>query len=156
MRSLSFVESGSAAGGPERTASGRPRSQHRARCRRLIALLMLGLFSSPVVGGGDGSQTGVAKIRFDMSVLDASGLYGPPDGLRALSYEFCIPNRPDTVAQVRSIDKSVAMHRARGRIGCTAKELLCIGHTHQPGYREVLAALSDLPYVVRIDQAFFE
>ena len=117
---------------------------------------MLGLFSLPVVGGGDGSQTGAAKIRFDMSVLDASGLYGPPDGLRALSYEFCIPNRPDTVAQVRSIDKSVAMHRARGRIGCSAKELLCIGHTHQPGHREVLAALSDLPYVVRIDQAFFE
>jgi len=96
--------------------------------------------------------------RFDsnLSVLDDSGLYGPTDGLRALDYEFCIPDRPDAVARVRSIDGSVRMHRARGRIGCVESELLCIGNTHQPGFREVLAALSRLPYLARIDQAFFE
>ncbi len=60
------------------------------------------------------------------------------------------------MARVRSIDKSVTMHRARGRIGCAASELLCIDNTHQPGFHEVLAALSRLPYVARIDQAFFE
>jgi hypothetical protein len=48
------------------------------------------------------------------------------------------------------------MHRARGRIGCVESELLFIGNTHQPGFREVLAALSRLPFVARIDQAFFE
>ncbi len=48
------------------------------------------------------------------------------------------------------------MHRARGRIGCAASELLCIGNTHQPGFHEALAALSRLPYVARIEQAFFE
>lgn len=123
---------------------------------RPAALLILCLFSLPAVGGGDGPEAAAAKIRFDLLVLDDSGLYGPTDGLRALDYEFCIPDRPDTVARVRSIDGSVRMHRARGRIGCVESELLCIGNTHQPGFREVLAALSRLPFVARIDQAFFE
>ena len=123
---------------------------------RPAALLILCLFSLPAVGGGDGPEAAAAKIRFDLSVLDDSGLYGPTDGLRALDYEFCIPDRPDTVARVRSIDGSVRMHRARGRIGCVESKLLCIGNTHQPGFREVLAALSRLPFVARIDQAFFE
>jgi hypothetical protein len=30
------------------------------------------------------------------------------------------------------------------------------GNTHQPGFRQVLAALSRLPTVARIEQAFFE
>jgi hypothetical protein len=104
----------------------------------------------------DGDEAPHARIRFDLTALDAAGLYGPPDGLRALSYEFCIPDRPDTLAEVRGIDASVRVQRARGRIGCVDGELLCIGHTHQPAYRDVLLALARLPYVVRIEQAFFE
>lgn len=119
-------------------------------------VLILCLLSLPALGAGDGLEVAAAKIRFDLSVLDDSGLYGPADGLRALDYEFCIPHRPDTVARVRSIDRSVTMHRARGRIGCDSSELLCIGNTHQPDFRRVLAALSRLPFVARIDQAFFE
>ena len=117
---------------------------------------MLGLLSLPACGGGDGLQGAGAKIRIDLSVLGASGLYGPADGLRALSYEFCIPDRPAAVVQVRALDKTVVMHRARGRIGCSDQQLLCIGHTHQRDFRTVLEALSALPYVARIDQAFFE
>ncbi len=127
-----------------------------SRRSRPAALLILCLLSLPAAGGGEGPEVAAAKIRFDLSVLDESGLYGPPDGLRALDYEFCIPDRSETVARVRSIDGSVRMHRARGRTGCAASELLCIGNTHQPGFRAVLAALSRLPYVARIDQAFFE
>jgi hypothetical protein len=108
------------------------------------------------MGGGDGAGLAGAKIRFDLSLLDDSGLYGPPDGLRALHYEFCIPDRPETVLQVRRIDGSVRVQRAPGRSGCSESELLCIGTTHQPGYREVLAGLARLPYVTRIEQAFFE
>ena len=96
------------------------------------------------------------KLRFDLSVLDDSSLYGPVDGLRPLDYELCIPERPDTVARVRSVNKSVTMQGARGRIGCNPSELLCIGNTHQPGFRQVLAARSRLSYMARIDQAFFE
>ncbi|MCK5191008.1 MAG: hypothetical protein KAR12_13230, partial [Methylococcales bacterium] len=31
------------------------------------------------------------KIEFDITKLNQQGLYGPADGLRSLSYEFCIP-----------------------------------------------------------------
>lgn len=124
--------------------------------RRSSIVLVLALLSLPAAGGGDASDRESAKIRFDLSRLDAAGLYGPPDGLRALSYEFCIPDRADRAARVREIDGSLEMHRSRGRVGCTDGELLCIGNTHQPGYREVLEALARLPYVTRIEQAFFE
>jgi hypothetical protein len=145
-----------AAAGADATTGDLSSRRPPGRDRRLWAFLMLGLLSLPAVGGGDGSLATSAKIRFDMSVLDASGLYGPPDGLRAMSYEFCIPDRPETAAEVRDLDKTVAMHKARGRIGCSNRQLLCIGHTHQADFRAVLEALSALPYVARIDQAFFE
>jgi hypothetical protein len=32
------------------------------------------------------------KITFDISKLDEYGLYGPPGGKQALSYEFYIPD----------------------------------------------------------------
>ena len=133
---------------------GLPRS--RGWNRRSWALLLLALLSLPAAGGGDGSLAASAKIRFDVTVLDPAGLYGPPDGLRALSYEFCIPDSRSTAAEVRALDKTVVMHKARGRIGCGDQQLLCIGHTHQRDFRAVLEALSALPYVARIDQAFFE
>jgi len=124
--------------------------------RRMLAALILSLLGMSAFAGGDEPPTAGGKIRFDVSMLDDSGLYGPPGGLRALSYEFCIPDRSDAVAQVRAIDASVSMQQAPGRIGCAAGELLCIGSTHQPGFRGVLAALAGLPFVARIDQAFFE
>ena len=139
-----------------RAGGASPTCTHNGTLGTPAAILILCLLSLPATGGGDGPEAAAAKIRFDLSVLDDSGLYGPADGLRALDYEFCIPDRPETVARVRSIDKSVTMHRARGRIGCNPSELLCIGNTHQPGFRQVLAALSRLPTVARIEQAFFE
>jgi hypothetical protein len=97
------------------------------------------------------------KITFDLSVLNRAGLYGPPSGLRALHYEFCIPANPDYEARVKAIDPTIVInHKSRGRIGCSAHEYLCLGSTHQPEFRRVLSQLARLPYVKRIDQAFFE
>ena len=31
------------------------------------------------------------KIELDLDALDTRGLQGPPDGLRSMAYEFCIP-----------------------------------------------------------------
>jgi len=42
------------------------------------------------------------------------------------------------------------------RIGCTGDQVLCIGETHQPGWRSVLVQLSALDYIDRIDQSFAE
>jgi hypothetical protein len=118
-----------------------------------VFLLLLGLCGP---GGADGPLAGAGKITFDLSLLDATGLYGPADGRRALHYEFCIPDRAQAAAQVRALDASLRLQRARGRIGCSGAELLCVGSTHQRGYREVLAGLARLPFVERIEQAFFE
>jgi hypothetical protein len=98
-----------------------------------------------------------AKIELDLAELNDEGLKGPPDGLRAVSYEFCIPNRPEYEAEVRRIDPQIAITPgARGRIGCRPDQVLCIGNTHQPEFRRVLFRLAALPYVERIVEAHFE
>jgi hypothetical protein len=96
-------------------------------------------------------------IRFDSSRLDEQGLVGPADGLRALSYEFCIPAVEAHVSEVESIDATIAIQRSSpGRIGCGEAEYLAIGNTHQADFRKVLARLSRLPYVDSIEEAHFE
>lgn len=98
-----------------------------------------------------------AKIGFDLSRLNDSGLRGPPDGLRALDYEFCIPSAERYVAEIKAIDPSAAVYsRSPGRIGCAEGQPLVIGNTHQPGFRTILKNLAALPYVTRIDESFFE
>jgi hypothetical protein len=97
------------------------------------------------------------KITFDLSSLDESGLYGPTDGKRALSYEFCIPDTVQNRAEVNRIDPTVKFFaQSPGRIGCGESENLCIGSTHQKDFRGVLQRLAELTYVQRIDESFFE
>jgi hypothetical protein len=98
-----------------------------------------------------------SKIGFDLNRVNIEGLQGPPDGLRALHYEYCIPDRPEALAQVRAIDPTLQTCRqSPGRIGCGEDELLCLGHTHQSGHREVLSQLARLNFVREIREAFFE
>ncbi len=97
-----------------------------------------------------------SKIRIDLSRLDADGLQGPPDGLRALHYEYCIPDRLEAIQAVTAIDRTLQIQRSPGRIGCGTAELLCLGHTHQPDHSRVLERLAALPYVAIIREAFFE
>jgi hypothetical protein len=100
---------------------------------------------------------GPAVIGFDLGSIDADGLIGPPDGKRALDYEFCIPRGEDYVVAVRAIDVTAQFFdRSRGRIGCGPQQILVIGHTHRPDFAAVLRRLAELPYVERIEQAYFE
>jgi len=97
------------------------------------------------------------RIHFDLAVFDAQGLFGPPDGLRAAAYEFCIPASPETIAEFRAIDPTVQiLPGSPGRIGCTADQYLCIGSTHQPGFRSVLVNLAQLEYVTHIELSVAE
>jgi hypothetical protein len=97
------------------------------------------------------------KITFDIFRLDESGLYGQPDGKRALSYEFCIPDTVQNRSEVKRIDPTVKFFAGSpGRIGCKEHENLCIGSTHQKDFRGVLQRLAELTYVQRIDESFFE
>ncbi len=106
--------------------------------------------SSPVLELSPGS--GSTSTR-----LDADGLQGAPDGLRALHYEYCIPDRPETIGEVTAIDPTLQIQRdSPGRAGCGVDELLCLGHTHQSGYRAVLERLAELPFVVNISETLFE
>lgn len=115
-----------------------------------------------VVCAGGSVQTPDARpdnpiIRFDLSRLNDDGLYGPPDGLRALDYEFCIPSGKKHVREIKAIDPSATVYpRSTGRIGCTSDQSLVIGNTRQPDFRTILKALAAQPYVTRIDQSFFE
>ena len=91
------------------------------------------------------------KIEFDLTPFGDDGLYGPPDGLRSLSYEFCIPARPTCRAEVESIDPTLQIHSASpGRVDCGPDRYLCIGHTHQLHFRNVLHRLARLEYIERI------
>ena len=97
------------------------------------------------------------KIHFDLTMLNDEGLYGAPDGLQALSYEFCIPAEEQLVAEIQSIDSTIIIYKnAPGRIGCSEGEYLCIGNTHQKNYSEVLRKLVGLEYIRKIEQSFFE
>ena len=96
-------------------------------------------------------------VRFDLEPLNSEGLVGPEDGLKALSYEFCIPADEAHVREVEAIDSTITVQRSSpGRIGCVEGEYLAVGHTHQPGFREVLDRLGRLPYVSEIREAHFE
>jgi uncharacterized membrane protein len=98
-----------------------------------------------------------ARIGFDLNRLDDRGLQGPPDGLRALHYEYCIPDRPEAAREVAAIDPTLQIQRGpAGRIGCGADQLLCLGHTHQPDYTGVLRRLAELPWIGEIRETFFE
>jgi hypothetical protein len=109
-------------------------------------------------GGRHAREEGaLAKVHLDLAAINAEGLAGPPDGLHAMSYEFCIPATEAAVAEVKSVDRTVEVQRgARGRIGCRADQFLCTGHTHQPDHRSVLIRLASLDYVAAIDPFYGE
>ena len=97
------------------------------------------------------------KITFDLSQIDDTGLTGAADGRVAISYEFCIPATQAAQDEVRQIDPTVVFqHGARGRIGCTKQQILCIGSTQQQGWRTVLQKLAGLDYIARIDRNYAE
>lgn len=122
--------------------------------RGLLALALILPLGAAALFGDEGS---LAVIDFDLGRLNDSGLHGPQDGLRSMDYEFCIPASLTYQEAVAGIDPSARfMGHSRGRIGCGPAQVLVLGNTHQPGYREVLETLAALPYVDRISQAFFE
>lgn len=120
-------------------------------------LLNVYAFCSDCRAGERAQLSARSKITFNLEQLNEKGLYGPPNGLRALHYEFCIPGNPVHEAQVRQIDPTIKIFKtSRGRVGCTRGEYLCVGSTHQPNFKTILVNLAKLPYVKCIDQAFFE
>ncbi|QKD84567.1 hypothetical protein HPC62_22395 [Thermoleptolyngbya sichuanensis A183] len=123
----------------------------------------------------------LSKISFDLSQVSPEGLVGPADGGRSLRYEFCIPRSAKHQAEVQALNvnraachiaqRSGAKHQAEvqalnpaiefyphspGRIRCSAAQILCMGETHSPNWRETLLNLAQLDYVERIDEFYGE
>jgi hypothetical protein len=131
----------------------------------LSACLTLSLAFSGCGNGTDGRDGEASTpedqivdvVTFDIDRINEEGLVGPPGGLRSVTYEFCVPADSISMAAVRAIDPTLELHPgAPGRIGCTDGQVLCIGHTLQPGWKATLARLAALDFVTRIDESFME
>ena len=122
---------------------------------RLSEILMVAILAG--CASGSNPQPDSFKIDVDLGNVNSEGLRGPPNGLRAVHYEFCIPAGEDHTDEVRSIDPTAQFMRgSRGRMSCAGDQILVVGSTHQRSYRQVLERLAALEYVNRIEENFFE
>jgi hypothetical protein len=97
------------------------------------------------------------EVTFSLDGLDEDGLAGDTGAKRAISYEFCIPFGKLFQEEVIGIDPTASCTAGSpGRVHCGSLELLCMGSTHQPDFRDTLDSLAELPYVQRIDALEFE
>ena len=102
----------------------------------------------------DVTKKALRKIEFEHSTIDERGYL---NGEIMLDYEFCIPKDEKKVAGITSIDPEVIIPRqAKGRIGCSEDQYLCINSNHTQDWRERLFAIASLPYVKRIIQTEYE
>ncbi len=132
----------------------RPPNRGRCACAGPLLGVVLGLSAA---GAAEPPSPLDPMIGFDVDAIDADGLVGPPGGKVAVDYEFCIPAQPAHAAEVQVIDPSARFYPgSRGRIGCAAGAVLVLGNTHQSDFAGVLRRLAELPYVARIERAWFE
>jgi len=47
----------------------------------------------------------------NFDTLNRDGLQGPPDGLRSVSYEFCIPTAKEHADEVRTIEPAIVIQK---------------------------------------------
>lgn len=121
----------------------------------LVSLILLGCMAAS--NNETSSLQNASKIKFLLDNIHADGLRGPPGGKTSVAYEFCVPTDNRNLQEVRQIDPNVQIYQgSKGRIGCTSSQTLIIGSTSQPHWKEVLTAISALPYVLEIQEAFFE
>ena len=121
-----------------------------------ILICLLILISGSIAGSDEPGLTKL-KIKFDLTRLNAEGLQGPPGGLRAMHYEYCIPDRAVVIHKVIAIDPRLQIQwGSPGRVGCGESELLCLGHTYQPNHRADLQRLAALSEVKEIRETHFE
>lgn len=125
---------------------------------RLFAILLsVVLLSACSYLDGILKEKAQKKVEFDLTRLDADGLYGPADCKRSLSYEFCIPAHENTAREVLSIDPTAIIYKeSPGRLQCGRQQYLVVGDTSQVNYLLTLKKLVELEYVTRIQEAFFE
>ncbi|MEA5511357.1 hypothetical protein VB715_16405 [Crocosphaera sp. UHCC 0190] len=121
------------------------------------AVFLINYSSEKLLSENLNSDAVLNKITFDISAISPDGLIGPIDGLRTVSYEFCIPANPQFLATIQTIDPTVDIYRnSPGRIRCQNYQYLCIGHTHNRQWKDILLAISQLDYVEKINEFYGE
>lgn len=109
----------------------------------------------------------INKVKFDLSNINDEGLIGPPDGLRSVSYEFCIPLSDELLAHVLRIDPTIQhFQSSRGRIMCPEGQQLCIAETYSevrtptadgvPPWKDILCRLSSLEFIEKFERYYAE
>jgi hypothetical protein len=123
--------------------------------RRFLSALLLASATPAAISADAGlAAAGLAPW---LEMLDGNGLLGDAGAKRALDYEFCIPASRALASEVIAVDPSARLLRGSpGRIGCGPGQWLVLGTTHQPGFSDVIRRLAELPYVERIEPAFYE
>ena len=96
------------------------------------------------------------KIKMDFRKFNNEGLAGPTGGQVSGNYEFCIPASEKYWKQVKKIDKTAERSGGKGRIGCSEKEWMVIGSTHQKNFQRVIFELASMPYIMEIQETFYE
>lgn len=96
------------------------------------------------------------KIKFDIYELDKRGQLGTENNKTTLDFEFCIPNNPDFLTEVKNIDSSLASQKGKGRSNCSEEHLLIVGNTYNKDFKKILCKISQLEYVKEINQTLWE
>ena len=126
----------------------------------IIAFIVIGLFSmnAKIVQSNpkeESDRCDLKKINLDLSSIDNNGLTGSG----YVDYEFCIPYQDRYIKEVRDISSDIrCFHGSGGRIGCgrVKDEYLCLGNTHDKKIKNILCKLSNLDYIKRIEECFWE
>ncbi|MGK7939628.1 MAG: hypothetical protein AB4062_05650 [Crocosphaera sp.] len=122
-----------------------------------MSILLLSSIEKKGLSNNLKNDTILDKINFDISLISRDGLIGPPDGLRSVSYEFCIPAINEAVKTIQTIDTQIDIYRqSPGRIGCRKNQYLCIAHTHNKQWKDILFSIAGLDYVEEIGRFFGE
>ena len=105
---------------------------------------------------GATDSTWQSKLHFNLDPLNADGLQGPSGGLRALHYEYCIPDQPGAIRAVSAIDPTLEIQQGPPpgglvvtRAGC------CAWATHtSPITLPFWSGLQCLPWSMKSMKAF--
>jgi len=125
---------------------------------QLRNIFILLIFVVQLLCSCGGAQPQDPKIKFDLSEFTDEGLRERPKGeFSAISYEFCIPADEKILQEVQAIDSTAGVLKgSKGRSGCSDKEWLCIGNSHQAGFKKVITKLAGLSYIRKITETFWE
>ncbi len=116
----------------------------------MVTLLSAGLLALAIVAWPE-PDPAFGRIGFDLAQLDDEGLYGPREDRRPRVYALCLPDSGADRDRAMAVDSTLRFEPAPADAGCRTGEVLAIGNTRQPGWRDVLARLARLPAVRRIE-----